>query len=111
MLLLGDSYLQALQIDPNENVGIVLENLINQNQTERTEVIALGMPGFGPGLYLSLTRLDHAIEVFAPDEIVVFFNLGSNFQTATQPSGYDLYFVLEEGNAIIHDDSLVRIRK
>lgn len=105
VLLLGDSYLQALQIDPSENVGVILEDLINQNQTEQTEVIALGMPGFGPGLYLSLTRLDHAIEVFKPDEIIVFFNLGSDFQTATQPTGYNLYFVLEEGNAIIHDDN------
>jgi hypothetical protein len=63
------------------------------------------MPGFGPGLYLSLTRLEHAIQVFEPNEIIVFFNLGSDFQATTQPSGYDLYYLLEDGHARIHDDS------
>jgi hypothetical protein len=107
IVLIGDSFVQGLQVKPSQNVGVVLEQLINERHDNRsTEVLALGMPGFGPGLYLSLTRLEHAIQEFDPDEIIILFNLGSDFQTTTEPSGYDLYFELKDGNAVIHDDSV-----
>lgn len=106
ILILGDTFIQGLQVKPTQNVGVRLQTLLEQNQPEQNvEVLALGMPGFGPGLYLSLTRLEHAIQVFKPDEIIVFFNLGSDFQATTQPAGYDLYYLLEGGHARIHDDS------
>lgn len=106
VLILGDTFVQGLQVEPTQNVGVRLEEFLHQSQPEqRVEVLALGMPGFGPGLYLSLTRLEHAIQVFEPNEIIVFFNLGSDFQATTQPSGYDLYYLLEDGHARIHDDS------
>lgn len=104
VLLVGDTYIQALQIDREEHLGVTLESLLAADQTEpNLEVLALGMPGFGPGLYLSDTRLADTVLQFQPDEIVLFFHLGNDFQYATVPTPDDVvYEVTAEGGVIIH---------
>lgn len=109
VMLMGDSFLQALQIDPEENLGVYLQQQIQDNiiaDTIKTEIFALGMPGFGPGLYLSETRLTHAVEKFQPNEIVLLFHLSNDFQVVTEPSGYELYYAVNaDGVVDIHEDA------
>jgi hypothetical protein len=78
--LVGDDYVQALQVAPTQTLGAALDGLI---AAPTTEVIALGMPAFGPGQYLETVR--HALENYTPSEIVVFVNLGSDFQNEYRP--------------------------
>lgn len=108
VILLGDTFLQAMQIAPEENLGVHLHQHIadaEQTLSIKTEVAALGMPGFGPGLYLSETRLTHAVERFNPREIVLLFHLSNDFQIATGPSGYELFHEIDaNGKVDIHPD-------
>ncbi|MBV7333009.1 hypothetical protein KFU94_33225 [Chloroflexi bacterium TSY] len=103
ILLLGDTFIQALQIAPEQHLGVHLQSLINTDENVNTEVIALGMPGFGPGLYLSETRLIDMVDKFNPDEVVLFFHLSDDFQTDTEAVVYDLNFTLgDDGYPQIH---------
>ncbi|MEM7034456.1 MAG: SGNH/GDSL hydrolase family protein [Chloroflexota bacterium] len=109
ILLLGDSFIEALQISPEQHLGVHLETLINDQAPEgkKVEVLAMGMPGFGPGLYLSETRITGAIQAFEPDEVIVFFHVGSDFHTATIPSDNDIVFELNsDGQIELHPESV-----
>jgi hypothetical protein len=108
ILLFGDSFVQALQIAPEQNLGVLLEHLLNENVQEGqiVEVLAMGNPDYGPGLYLNPPMIDFAIEAFEPDEVIAFFDLGSDFQTASGPEGKELYFVIDEnGDVELHPGS------
>ena len=54
ILLLGDSFIQALQIQPEEHMGVGLEGIVNHGLEDpnafdgkEIEVLAMGMPGLG----------------------------------------------------------------
>lgn len=108
VILLGDTFLQAMQIAPEENLGVHLHEQIAEAEltiSGKTQLAALGMPGFGPGLYLSETRLTHAVERFNPREIVLFFHLANDFQIVTEPSGYELFHEINaDGKVDIHEE-------
>jgi hypothetical protein len=93
--LVGGPFLQALQIKKDQNLGVVLQEHIDQNLQEGErpiEILTLGYPDYGPGMYLSNWMLNVNIKEFKPEEAIVFFDLGSDFQTADGP-GYDVpYF-------------------
>jgi hypothetical protein len=108
VMILGDSFIQALQIEPEQNLGVLLEQLINQDlpEGEIVEILALGNPDYGPGLYLNPPMIDFAIDEFEPDEVISFFDLGNDFQTADSPNTDQLYFLIgENGEVEIHPDS------
>lgn len=126
IVLLGDTFVQALQINPQAHMGIGLQMQIRQQaeqvlsspistmhvtqeqskQRTKTEVLALGMPGFGPGLYLSDTRLQNMIDEFTPQEVILFFHLSNDFQIANEPALYELVYQLNaDGAPEIHPDS------
>ncbi len=107
IVVLGDTYIQALQIDREEHLGVQLETLLNNNEPEQDiEVLAMGMPGFGPGLYLSETRLVDTIDKFEPDEIILFFHVSNDFQLSNTPTENNIvYNVDEAGNAVLSQAS------
>lgn len=108
ILLFGDSFIQALQVAPEENLGIVLQGLLNQDLPagEIIEVLALGNPDYGPGLYLNPPMIDFAIDAYEPDEVIAFFDLGNDFQTITGPDDVEIYFIInEEGTVEVHEDN------
>lgn len=95
--IIGDSYIQGLQVHPENNLGVTLDTLLNDGEPETgpNEVMAFGMPGFGPGNYREL--VEYAGEYFSPDEYVIFINLGNDFQNVNKPQeGYFFYYVDEE---------------
>jgi hypothetical protein len=106
-MIVGDSFIQALQVDSRQNVGVKLEQLINQDEAGRqTEVLALGFPGFGPGLYLDIAVLAYPVRSLDPDEAVVVVQLGSDLDNSTVPADANIYFELDErGNAKVHPDN------
>jgi hypothetical protein len=98
--IIGNSYIQGLQVHPQENLGVTLNNLINNGDVTNgpNEVMAFGMPGFGPGNYREL--IEYSDEYFAPDEFVVFLNLGNDFQNPTKSSQYYFFYYLDEENDV-----------
>jgi hypothetical protein len=87
IVIAGDSFIQAIQVDKEENLGAILQSMLQSAPTEGlpTEIITLGYPDIGPGLYLSNWKLEVVATEFEPEEMMVFFDLGSDFQVVDGP--------------------------
>ena len=105
IIVTGDSFVQGLQVQPEQNTGVTLDKLINENAETESEVLSLGFPGYGPGLFMDERLFPFIIQPYAPEEIIVFFHLANDFQTITQPeSGFPYYIIDGDGNVTIHPD-------
>lgn len=74
IILLGDTFVQALQVPKTAHMGVQLEALLNEGVTDNpeTEVIAHGMSGYGAYNYLNNLYWPIIWEPVAPDAFVVF---------------------------------------
>ena len=102
IVVLGDSFVEGLQVGKDENFSTLLEERIVADSTKEllSEVLALGYPDLGPGIYLSEWLTAAMVDKIDPDEAIIFFDLGNDFQTVDRVgTGYP-YFVYEsEGKA------------
>ncbi len=102
IVVLGDSFVEGLQVGKDENFSTLLEERISadSNKERLSEVLALGYPDLGPGIYLSDWLTSEMVDKINPDEAIIFFDLGNDFQTVDRVgTGYP-YFVYEgEGKA------------
>ena len=92
--IVGDSFIQGLQVKKDENLGFVLQGMLNDPEANlaATDIITVGYPEYGPGMYLSNWMLDVVAGEFEPENVMVFFDLGSDFQVVDGP-GYGVpYF-------------------
>jgi hypothetical protein len=71
--LIGDSFIEAVQIHPSEHLGRHLEGALEG----RVTALAFGIYGFGPAHYLELLR--YARARWAPADAVIFFCLANDF--------------------------------
>ncbi len=92
--IVGGTFIQALQVKADQNLGVILQNLIDENVQEGppSEILTLGYPDYGPGMYLSNWMLNVVDKEFEPQEVIVFFDLGSDFQTVDGPGYGKPYF-------------------
>jgi|GEM_PF-1359771 len=110
ILIIGGSYVQALQVLPEQQMSAALAELINQDQADadpRTEVIAIGLPGFGPSPYLYdifLSELMLEPGALVVDEIIVLLHLGDDFQSPDPATDPIVYTVDETGPAEVQPD-------
>jgi hypothetical protein len=112
IIFTGDSYLQGIQVPPEENLGMRVQEKLalgsSGNKVENIEVIAMGLPGYGPGLYLDPLLIPYTINTIQPEEVVVFFHLANDFQVASAPGGEIPYYILnEKGETVLHPDDFV----
>ncbi len=107
IILAGGAYLQGLRVRPRENMGVRLERLIDRSDTE---VLALGYPEYGPGIYADTTLHPYTAGRLEPDEMVVVFHLANDLQAMSGPERYGLpYYVIDGANQVdIHPDSVDR---
>lgn len=107
VLIVGGSYVQAMQVQPEQQMGAVLSDLINRGNEEGevpTEVVSIGLPGFGPSPYLYDVFLSELMMEPGPlvvDEIIVLFHLGDDFQTVSPVGDPIVYTVDDSGNASV----------
>lgn len=95
--ILGDSFVEGLQVRKEENFGVLLEEqLAAANQGEPvSEVLSLGHPDLGPGIYLSNWMLAAMASELEPQEAIILFDLGSDFQTVDRAGTGSPFFVYE----------------
>ncbi|MEM7119607.1 MAG: hypothetical protein AAF614_44765, partial [Chloroflexota bacterium] len=109
--ILGDSFVEGIQLPREQNFGALLGNqLAATNQPEQaTEVLSLGHPNLGPGMYLSEFLMDTMVQALEPDEAIILFDLSDDFQTIDRPgTGYP-YFVYQ-GERIAEIDTSRQFR-
>ena len=121
IVLIGDSYIQAVQIAPNQNIGIALQDFLNLSNQEnsKTQVLSLGLSGIGPAEYLEILAYSH--KHFDPSAAVIFIFLGNDFrntfseiQANLHPETHIYYQMDENGEIYLNPDStpaLVEFRK
>jgi hypothetical protein len=104
VLVVGGSHLQALQVLPEQELSAHLSELITQNlavgDTE-TEIVSIGLSGFGLSPFLFEDALSEIPDLLAYDEIVVLFHLGDDFQSPTPSHNSIAYTVGETYDASV----------
>ena len=116
IVLIGDSFIEALGISPHKNMGVILNNLLdNYAGPGKYSVLALGTSGMGPAQYLEM--LKYAIKYFNPSEVLIFICLGNDFRDidlkkqgglgeAYKPENYIYYILDSNGNLTLHPQSV-----
>jgi hypothetical protein len=105
ILLVGGSYVQALPILPEQQASVLLSELMNQDQTDRamqTEVIPIGLPGFGLSSFLFEDSISELPSILNLDEMIVFFHLGDDFQSPSASSNSIRYTVSDTLEVEVH---------
>ncbi len=101
--ILGDSFVEGLQVDRDQNFGHLVQQRLAAADTEQvSEVLPLGYPDLGPGIYLSTWMVEVMNRDLEPDEAIIFFDVGNDFQTVDQAGlGYPYYFFDEDGQIAV----------
>ncbi|MCC7370208.1 MAG: hypothetical protein IT306_17420 [Chloroflexi bacterium] len=109
ILLLGDSFMEAIQVEQQETTAAVLERRLRAARPElNVEVINAGVAGWGTGI--EGLYLDHEGYRFQPDLVLVSFFIGNDLHDnyyKLQLAGDDLdlavkpYFGLDRSGAVI----------
>jgi hypothetical protein len=105
--VIGGPNVQALQVKAEQNLGVLLEQEIAQNTEgdSTTEVLTLGYPDYGPGMYLSNWMLGVADREFDLNETIIFFDLGRDFQIVDGPGqGLPYFLYAGQGQAELQLD-------
>jgi hypothetical protein len=112
IVLVGDSFVEGLQVQPEQNIGVVLQRLLEQRRDPSeppVEVLSLGLSGHGPAQYVEI--VDYAMERFAPQEVVVFVTSSNDFSDVVAgdgqppPETYAYYVIGEDGELRVHEAS------
>lgn len=110
IILTGGTYVQALQVDPRHHMGAVLESRLRERADHvSTEVLALGTPAYGPGVYADPILFPYTMKAFVPSEVVVVFHLADDLQTVDGPGHEIPFFVRDaQGRIDAHADDVER---
>jgi hypothetical protein len=107
--LLGDSFLEALQVERSQTASIVAQRLLQERLHSEVEVLAFGRSGFSQTEQLFLLQTE--VMQFAPDVIVDFFFPGNDIADVRWSTTGDtlrpFYNVALDG-ALIFDNSFNR---
>ncbi len=107
ILVTGDTFVQALEVEPEQNLGVRLDQMLAADLSgTATEVFALGLPGYGTGVYLDVPLFPFTLDYFEPQEILILFNLGHDFKPLLEPSPEQPRYILNDaGQVRVHPES------
>jgi hypothetical protein len=109
ILVLGDSYVEALQVQLEDAFTAQLEKMLNANaSSKRFEVLALGKMGFGTAdEYIRYLNFGLAYD---PDLVVVAFFTGNDFRNNSKFLNREqvgFYYAFDRHHDLVLDQSLV----
>jgi hypothetical protein len=105
--VLGDSYVEALQVDLEKTFWKRLEAMLNQ-QGKKVEVLGFGMSGFDAAQAFETLR--HHAMLYDPDLIIFSFVSANDIRDSVRQISnipYKPYYVLDGSNHLILDSSFV----
>jgi hypothetical protein len=84
--IVGDSYVEALQVNVNETFWRLMEVRLNSQcnnlKYEEFEVLPFGVSGHGPAQYL--LNIEHNISKLNPDLVLAIFTPGNDFRNSVE---------------------------
>lgn len=105
ILLLGSSYLQGIQVQPEQQMSVYLSKLMNQPEPEvKNEVVSIGLPGFGLAPFLYDATMTEMPANLKTKEIIVFYQLGDDFQSPVESQNSIRYTVSDTGTVAVNPE-------
>jgi hypothetical protein len=105
ILLLGSSYLQGLQVQPEQQMSVYLARLMNQAEPDvKNEVVSIGLPGFGLAPFLYEDTMREMPANLNSKEIIVFYHLGDDFQSPVESQNSIRYTVTDAGTVAVNPE-------
>ena len=109
ILVLGDSYVEALQVALDDSFPALLEKKFNAgSSSNRVEVLALGQSGFGTA-DAYMRYVNWGVK-YSPDLVILAFLTGNDFRNNSKILNREAlayYFVSDDkGNLVLDDSSL-----
>ncbi len=107
ILVLGDSYVEALQVALQNSFPALLEKRLNEGSNSiEFEVLNLGQSGFGT-VDEYMRYLNFGVE-YSPDLVIVAFLTGNDFQDNSKFLNHQpkFYFVFDDHGNLVLDRSL-----
>jgi lysophospholipase L1-like esterase len=77
VMMVGDSYLEGVQVAPDENMSVLLGRYLGERGRETYHVLNLGMSGFGPLRYLLVYRT--FAPAYRPDIVIAALYVENDF--------------------------------
>jgi hypothetical protein len=100
IVLQGDRYVQALQIDPRQHMGMRLEARLAGRGDRPREVLALGFPDYGPGVSTAPIYYPYVVGPLQPSDVVVVIHPANDLQASDAPLGERPAFVLRDDGKV-----------
>ncbi|MGQ0600775.1 MAG: hypothetical protein ACT4QE_03660 [Anaerolineales bacterium] len=108
IVLTGNSHVQALQVNHEQHMGVLLEELIND---EAYTVMALGYPDYGL-TYAEMILYPFTVGPLKPNEVVIAFHLANDIQTTTSPEANLAFYVADENGVVnLHPGNVLQADK
>ncbi|GJL64150.1 MAG: hypothetical protein NPIRA04_28040 [Nitrospirales bacterium] len=108
ILILGDSYTEALQVSLEKTFPALLEKKLNDTtHSPKFEVLNLGQSGFGTA-DAYMRYLNFGVQ-YSPDLVILAFLTGNDFRNNSKllnEESVAFYFVFDENNELVLDRSL-----
>jgi hypothetical protein len=104
ILFTGDSFVQGLQVTPEQNMSAVMQAKLRQSgrdQDEATYVYPLGFPGYTAALYTDPKLAPYTMLQFNPTEVVVFFHLADDLQATNEPTWQYPFYTLNSDGTLV----------
>jgi hypothetical protein len=109
--LIGDSFVEAVQVPAKENLGILLEEELSRSNSKKHEVLSFGQSGYGPAHYLEILKLIQ--RDYRPNEVVLLYYFGNDYrnllpEVQETPANDFIYYTVNKGGTDfdIHPESL-----
>lgn len=106
IVLIGDSFIEGVQVGREENIAVRLDQFMRpaRRADPRTTVLSLGIPG--GGLAHDLEILAYATRHFAPKEVFVFVTLANDYRNALERMQHTAadrypYYVLDASRRLV----------
>lgn len=109
--LLGDSYVEGVQVPFEKTVGAVIERRLSELRGSSVEVLNFGVGGYGSTQ--ELLTLQHKVWKYSPDLILLAVTTGNDISDNYRPLkrvGYIPYYVFREGNLVL-DTSFLKSKE
>jgi hypothetical protein len=107
VLVVGGSYVQAINVQPEQQFSVLLAEAVNQNRADRktqAEILPISLRGFGLSPFIHAEYFVELPSLLPIDEMVVFIHLGDDFQSPIAEDNAIRYRSKGEQAAEIHPD-------
>ena len=86
ILVIGDSFVEAMQVDIENKMGPLLQTSLNEGQGLKYSVLSFGRSGDSPAYYLE--RYKSLTTIFSPEATFVLIYMGNDFRNSSQAIEY-----------------------